>query len=141
MSEVTSADVLEILTLIWHVKAATARCVHQRIRTVLERAVAMEFRTDHPCARIVPVLGPQEAVVRHMRALPHRKVTSARETVRTTTAPPAVRLAFEFLVLTVARCGEVRWAGLAEIDRGAGVWTVAATRMKAKRKHRVPLCA
>ena len=38
VSEVTSADVLEILTPIWHVKAPTARHVHQRIRTVLEWA-------------------------------------------------------------------------------------------------------
>ena len=28
----------------------------------------------------------------------------------------------------------------AEIDRKEGVWTVPATRMKAKREHRVPLC-
>ena len=49
VSEVTSGDVLEILAPIWHVKARTARVVRQRIRTVLEWAVAMEFRTDNPC--------------------------------------------------------------------------------------------
>ena len=32
----TGADVLEILTSIWHTKAPTARLVHQRIRAVLE---------------------------------------------------------------------------------------------------------
>ena len=36
VSEVTSADVLEILTPIWHAKAPTARTVHLRIRAVLE---------------------------------------------------------------------------------------------------------
>ena len=82
VSEVTSADVLEILTPIWHVKAPTARHVHQRIRTVLEWAVAMEFRTDNPCDRIGPILGAQNDVVTHMRALPHRDVASAIETVR-----------------------------------------------------------
>ena len=41
VSDVTSADVLEILAPIWHAKARTARCVRQRIRTVLEWAVAM----------------------------------------------------------------------------------------------------
>ena len=44
MSEVTSADVLEVLMPIWHEKAQTARRVRQRIRTVLEWAVAMERR-------------------------------------------------------------------------------------------------
>ncbi len=36
VSEVNTADVLEILSPIWHVKAATAREVRQRIRSVLE---------------------------------------------------------------------------------------------------------
>ena len=40
----------------------------------------------------------------------------------------------------MARWGEVWWAGWSEIDLGRGVWTVPATRMKAKREHRVPLC-
>ena len=50
-----------------------------------------------------------------------------------------VKLAFEFLVLTAARSGEVRLATWAEIDTAGRVWTVPATRMKAKREHRVPL--
>ena len=57
---------LEILTPIWHAKAETARAVRQRIRSVLEWAIAM--------------------------------------------------------------------------DLAGRVWTVPATRMKAKREHRIPLC-
>ena len=140
VSEVTSADVLEILTPIWHEKAQTARRVRQRIRTVLEWAVAMELRPDNPCDRIGPVLGPQRAPVQHMRALPHRDVPAAVEAVRTSGAAPGVKLAFEFLVLTAARWGEVRGAEWAEIDTSGRVWTIAATRMKAQRGHRVPLC-
>ena len=67
VSEVTSADVLEILAPIWHVKAVTARRVCQRIRAVREWAVAMEFRTDNPCDRVGPVLGPQDAVAPRYR--------------------------------------------------------------------------
>ena len=48
VSEVTGADVLDILTPIWHTKAPTARSVHERIRAVLEWAVAMELRSDNP---------------------------------------------------------------------------------------------
>ena len=48
VSEVTSADVLEILTPIWHRKAETARRVRPRLRAVLEWAVAMEYRTTTP---------------------------------------------------------------------------------------------
>ena len=49
VSEVNTADVLEILTPIWHVKAETARTVRQRIRSVLEWAIAMDLRNDNPC--------------------------------------------------------------------------------------------
>ena len=78
--------------------------------------------------------------MQHMRALPHGKVASAIEMVRASTAPPVLKLTFEFLVLPAARWGEVRGAVWAEIDPGEAVWTVPATRMKAKREHRVPLC-
>ena len=140
VSEVTTADVLEILTPIWHAKASTAQSVHQRMRSVLEWAVAMEYRSDNPCDRVRSVLGPQHRVIKHMRALPHREVGSAIRTVRTTDGMPVAKLAFEFLVLTAARWGEVRWAEWSEIDLSQGVWTVPARRMKAKREHRVPLC-
>ena len=140
VSEVTSGDVLQVLTPIWHRKAETARRVRQRIRAVLEWAVAMELRVDNPCDRIGPVLGPQQDIVQHMRALPHRDVAAAIATVQGSGAMPVVKLAFEFLVLTAARSGEVRLATWSEIDSEDHVWTVPATRMKAKREHRVPLC-
>ena len=75
-----------------------------------------------------------------MRALPHREVAAAIRTARASTVPLAARLAFEFLVLTAARWGKVRWAEWTEIDRDEGVWTVLARRMKSNREHRVPLC-
>ena len=140
VSEVDTADVLEILTPIWHVKAETARAVRQRIRSVIEWAVALDMRNDNPCDRVLPVLGPQNDIVTHRQALPHRDVAAAIETVRAGAAQPAVKLAFEFLVLTATRSGEVRGAQWAEIDTTDHVWTLSAQRMKAKREHRVPLC-
>ena len=140
VSEVNTADVLEILTPIWHSKAETARAVRQRIRSVLEWAIALDMRSDNPCDRVLPVLGPQNDIVTHRQALHHRDVAAAIETVRTGSAQPAVKLAFEFLVLTAARSGEVRGAQWVEIDTTDHVWTLSAQRMKAKREHRVPLC-
>ena len=140
VSEVTSADVLEILTPLWHRKAPTARRVRQRLQAVLEWAVAMEFRIDNPCDRIGPVLGPQQDVTEHMQALPHREVAAVIRSVRASTALPTARLALEFLVLTAARWGEVRWAEWEEIDRSGRVWIVPARRAKTNRRHRVPLC-
>ena len=141
VSEVTSADVLEILTPLWHRKAATAKRVRQRLRAVLEWAVAMEFRIDNPCDRIGPVLGPQQDVTEHMQALPHREAAGVIRKVQASAALAAAKLALEFLVLTAARWGEVRWAEWAEIDRSGRVWTVPARRAKTNRRHRVPKCS
>ncbi|MDE2945048.1 MAG: integrase arm-type DNA-binding domain-containing protein [Gemmatimonadota bacterium] len=140
VTEVTGADIYEVLAPIWHVKPPTARTLRRRMRAVLEWAVAMELRPDNPCDRIGRVLGPQNDVVKHMKALPHREVATALETVRASDFLPVVKLAFEFLVLTAARWGEVRWAVWPEMDDGEGVWTIPAKRMKAGREHRVPLC-
>ena len=82
VSDVTSADVLEILTPIWHVKATTARRVRQRIRAVMEWAIAVQMRTENPCDRLEPALGVQQAVVEHMCALPHREAAAAISAVR-----------------------------------------------------------
>ena len=73
-------------------------------------------------------------------AYAHRDVVAAIETVRASGTETVAKLAFEFLVLTAARWNEVREAVWTEIDRTDRVWTVPATRMKAKREHRVPLC-
>ena len=140
IAEVASADVLAILTTIWHTKPVIAKTVKQRIHTVLEWAIAMNLRNDNPSDRVGPVLGPQRNIVQHMRALPHREVAAALATVRASGATPAVTLAFEFLVLTAARSGEVRLAAWDEMDMTQHVWTIPATRMKMKRDHRVPLC-
>ncbi|MCY4122645.1 MAG: tyrosine-type recombinase/integrase [Acidobacteria bacterium] len=109
---------------------------------MLEWAIALDMRNDNPCDRVLPVLGPQNDIVTHRLALPHTDVAAAIETVRTSkSGQPAVKLAFEFLVLTAARSAEVRLATWDEMDVAGRVWTVPAPRMKAKREHRVPLCS
>ncbi len=140
VSEVTSADVLAILGPIWHLQPARAKSIKQRIHTVLEWAIAMNLRNDNPADRVRPVLGPQRNIVQHRQALPHREVAAALAAVQGSRQRPAVKLAFEFLVLTAARSGEVRLATWDEIDTTDHVWSIPAARMKMKRDHRVPLC-
>ena len=140
VSAVTTADVLAILTPIWHDKPETARRVRQRIGAVMKWAVAMGYRPDNPAGDALgQALGRQQAVVQHMRALPHGEVADALATVRASQASVTTKDAFEFLVLTAARSGEMRLATSDEMDLDAGVWTIPAARMKAKRDHRVPL--
>ena len=71
--------------------------------------------------------------------MPHGVVADALATVRASKASVTTKRVFEFLVLTAVRSGEVRLAMWDEMDLDAGVWTIPAVRMKAKRDHRVPL--
>ena len=59
--------------------------------------------------------------------------------VRGSGAYPGTVLAFEFLVLTAGRSGEVRGARWEEMDLAAREWRIPAERMKTRREHRVPL--
>ena len=103
-------------------------------------AIAHGYRGDNPAGEsITAALPKRSAPVKHMTALPHADVADAIAKVHASGAWLGTKLAFEFLVLTAARSGEVRHATWDEVDIGNRVWTVRATRMKAKREHRVPL--
>ena len=142
VDEITRADVLAIVTPIWHTRPAAARTVLQRIGTVLRYAVAQEL-VEYNAAEasaIQAALPKANGTLRHHKALPHGKLKAALERVRASNdAPPAVRLALEFVALTACRVSEVRGARWEEIDVDAGTWTIPADRMKAKREHKVPL--
>ena len=141
VTDITSADILAVLTPIWNEKPETASRVRQRMETVLDWAVAQGYRTDNPAARsITKVLPKMPRTKQHHQALHYREVPQALETVRQSTADTVTKLAFEFLVLTAARSGEVRLATWDEIDWVERKWTVPAERMKARREHQVPFC-
>ena len=82
---------------------------------------------------------PNGAAPEHFQALPHGEVADALAKVRGSGAYRATVLAFEFLVLTACRSGEVRGATWDEIDLENDVWSIPGGRMKVHRTHRVPL--
>jgi hypothetical protein len=85
------------------------------------------------------LLPPRSKVrtVKHHDALPYAHVPAFMAELRNREG--AAARALEFAILTAARSGEVLGARWAEFDFGTGVWTVAATRMKAGREHRLAL--
>ena len=138
--DITSADILAVLSPIWTEKPETASRVRQRMETVLDWAVAQGYRNDNPANRSITKVLPKTPLTKqHHPALHYRDVPPALEKVRTSTAETVTKLAFEFLVLTAARSGEVRLATWNEIDWVARKWTVPAERMKARREHQAPL--
>ena len=140
VDEVSTEDVIAVLGPIWHAKPTTAKRVRQRIGAVLTWAVAQGLRPDNPADAVKAVLPKQNGATSNAhRALPYCEVADAIAAVRTSGAAPVLKLAFEFLTLTAARPGEVRFATWSEIDLESATWTVPASRTKAGREHRVPL--
>ncbi len=74
-----------------------------------------------------------------MKALPYGEVANAIDKVKESKASTLTKLAFELLVHTACRSGEVRGAEWAEFDLAKRTWTIPASRMKMKKEHRVPL--
>ncbi len=148
VGDVSSADVLAVLTPIWTVKAETARRVRQRIGTIMKWAVAQGWRQDNPADAIAQALPKHDRTKAHRRALHYSEVANCIEAVKGSGASQSTKLALEFLVLTASRSGEVRGARWKEIDLGdratratCATWEIPGTRMKAKKPHRVPLSA
>jgi integrase len=140
VDRIDTPDVLRVLSPIWLTKAETARRVRQRIGTVLDWAKASGFRTgDNPVEGATKGLPKQTGREVHHAALPYAEVPGFIATLRDFAAAEAVRLAFEFLILTATRTNEVLEAPWSEIDERNMVWTIPADRMKAEREHRVPL--
>ena len=140
VDRISTADVMAVLMPIWNEKRVTARKVRQRIGAVMRWAVAQGYREDNPAGDAIGAALPKKGVrPRHLAALPYGKVAGAIAAVRGSEAHPATVLAFEFMVLTACRSGEVRGARWEEMDLDGREWRIPAERMKTGREHRVPL--
>ena len=139
VSDVTSADVLAIVTPIWNEKRETAGRVKQRIGAVMDWAIAQGLRTDNPVTAVAAALPKNGVKVQHHAALAWADVPAALVKVRESTARLSSRLAFEFLALTALRSGEVRGTTWEEFDLDSALLTIPAHRMKTGKEHRVPL--
>ena len=140
VTDITSADILAVLTPIWAEKTETASRVRQRMETVLDWAVAQGCRIDNPANRsITKVMPKMPRTKRHHPALNYLDVPPALEKVKSSTSRKVTKLAFELLVLTAARSKEVRLAIWEEFDWVERKWSVPAERMKMRRGHQVPL--
>jgi integrase len=140
VAEITAAEVIDILKPIWNTKRETARRVLQRTRAVFEAAIVRgERERASPTIGVASVLGTRHRQLEHHRAMRHADVPAFVARLRGLGGRAATRLAFEFLILTATRSGEVRLATWDEIDLDAALWKLPAARMKARAEHAVPL--
>ncbi|GAA0761110.1 integrase [Erythromicrobium ramosum] len=138
VSDIESSHVRDVLIAIWLEKNETARRVRQRIGMVIDWAIAKNYRAHPlPMNAINKSLPKVRNRQNHLAALHYSKVAAFVGKLRERES--IGRLAFEFLILTAARSGEVRGALWSEIDLTERTWTIPAERMKADVEHVVPL--
>ena len=123
----------------WNAKPETATRVRQRMEVVFDYAIASQWRVDNPAVAVSKVLPRSRGKKEHHPAMAYGKLPAFIQALRTSTADTVTRLGLEFLVLSAARTGEVRFMEWGEVDTEAATWTVPAPRMKVRKEHRVPL--
>jgi integrase len=138
--------VMRVLEPIWLEKRVTADRVRRRIESVLDFAVAREWRTagDNPArwrGHLEHLLARETKAVEHFTAMPYSELPAFMTALRD--RPGTAARALELLILTAARSDEVYGATWREFDLAGRTWTIPAERMKGKkgkaREHMVPL--
>ena len=138
VSKVEGPQVRDALVAIWLDKPETARRVRQRVVAVIDWAIAKGYRDlPLPIAAMNKSLPKVKTKPAHHSALPYADVPAFFAKLRLRES--VGRLAFEALILTATRSGEIRGAKWSELDLDKKLWTIPADRMKAGREHVVPL--
>lgn len=145
VAHIETPHIKKVLDPIWTTKIETATRLRGRLESVLSWATASHHRTGENPARWKGHLDQLLArpaklsKVKHHEAIPSDAMPAFMTKLRDMDSISA--RALEFTILTAARTGETIGATDSEIDLEGKVWIVPASRMKAGREHRVPLCA
>lgn len=139
VSEIVPAELLDILKKI---EASGRRDTAHRLRSVMgavfRLAVTTLRATNDPTYALRGAL--LKVKVKHRTA-----ITDERELGRFLAALneydgwPILRSAFQFLILTMSRFGDIRHMKRSEVDFEKRLWRIPAERMKMRRAHDVPL--
>jgi integrase len=139
VADIQTAHVVEVLEPIWTEKAETASRVQNRIKLVMDAAIAAGHRKDNPAERgpVKALLGKIKRNGNHHDAMPYVEAPAFMAELRQRDLVSA--RALEFTILTTVRTSATLGATWNEIDLAKKLWTIPAERMKADREHRVSL--
>ncbi|MGV7217745.1 tyrosine-type recombinase/integrase [Bradyrhizobium sp. UFLA05-112] len=150
LADITTNDVLAILSPIWMRINRTARETRSRIERVLDVADAKGLRSSKNPAMwktLKPLLPKPKRSKRHHKAAPYKDVPGIVRALhgKHEAADTAVNLAAEYIILTAVRTSEARFMRVREVDFAERLWTIPADRMKTEddpegKDFEVPLC-
>ncbi|MEO0568827.1 MAG: integrase arm-type DNA-binding domain-containing protein [Pseudomonadota bacterium] len=121
---------------IWHTKSDTARKAMNRMNLTLKHAAALGLEVDlQAVMKAQALLGKRRHETKHIPSLSYQEAPKFYRWLSQQNYSSA--FALRFLMLTVARTSEVRFAVSDEIEDD--VWTLDPKRTKSANLHRVPL--
>lgn len=135
LGDITTNDILAILSPLWMTINRTARETRSRIERVLDAAESKGLRSGKNPAMwktLKPLLPKAKRSKRHHRAAPYKDIPGIVRSLRAKheSADTAVYRAAEFIILTAVRTGEARYMRIGEVNFAERLWVVPAERMK-----------
>ena len=130
---------ITVLAPIWQQKPKLAKEVRSHLSTVMQWAIAREYRTTNPAGREVRQELGKQPLGNHRASLPSNEVGSALALIRDADVWWGARYCLVFAAFTGVRSGEARMAIWDEIDWEYLTWNIPPERMKNSIGHRVPL--
>lgn len=129
-------QLIDVLRPIWHDKSEAARKALNRINMTLKHAAALGLDVDLQAPmKVKALLGKQRHVAEHIPSLQYAEAPAFYTSL--TNADGVAALALRFLMLTVARTSEVRFATFSEFK--GDIWHIPAARTKTGKDRRIPL--
>ena len=143
ISQITPPDIAEVLRPIWLTIPETASRVKQRMHAVMSWAWAHGYCSGNPVDVVhflLPTQPGKSIRVEHQPSMPWQDLPQFVKThLITPNKFDVTRAVIMVIILTACRSGEARGMRWSEIDWDKNIWTIPATRMKAKQPHRVPI--
>ena len=140
VSQITSSDILGVLSPIWNNRSDTARKLKQRIRLVIKWARAKGyFHGDDPVELAEQALPKKKRSDNHHKSLPYQDIPDLIVKIRESKISLPTQLAIQFTIHSACRTSEALRASWDEIDMKTLIWTIPANRMKTDKAHEVPI--
>ncbi len=140
VSQITSSDILGVLSPIWNTRTDTARKLKQRIRLIIKWARAKGyFQGDDPVELAEQALPRKKRSNNHHKSLSYKDVPDLIVKIKESKISLPTQLAIQFTILSACRTSEVLRASWDEIDMQNLIWTIPAKRMKTGKIHEVPI--
>jgi len=139
LEEITTDDILEVLTPIWATKNETAIRLRGRLERIISASITSGLRTQSNPAiwrgHLENLLPGIKRTHKHFEALNYKELPTFMSKLCAVDCISS--LALQFTILNASRTSEVLLAERSEVTEN--LWTIPASRMKARNEHQVPL--